>query len=338
MFKRSMIAVAAAFCAIAPAAHAGTGPLVLGTAANPPMGPGPGRLFLVNPTAIRTLSFAKAGTLAGNSFFAGYDPTTHTIYVPSPVGRVTMVNAETGRRIGTFPAMAGARVARVLLHRNLVVVLSAKKLAAYALRAPHAPVFTLGFGGNALAVNRAESKLYVGGNMNRRIRIVAIPSGHVAGTYPVAGSGDLLSAGGKLFSADMKTGIMSVIDLTTGTVTRIRTPEVDPHFSYHAIPRANAGFMQLAKSPDGHKVYAAGFSGHIVEFSSRHPKFLGEIAVRPAKGPNKLSGVAIVDHGLEALVTIENRHETVLVSLRNARIVHTFKGVASNRWIAVHGG
>ena len=339
MLKKLMFAAAAcAACAGAPAAFAAGGPMALGASASPPMGPGPGTVFFVDPTAmtLRTAAFAKAGTPAGNSFYAAYDAASGTVYVPSPVGTITMMNAATGARIGAFPTIRGARVARVLAQRKLLVVLSARTVAAYAL-GTHAPVFMLAVGGNAIAVNPSESEIYVGGNMDRTVTAIAVPSGRVTTTYPVARSGDLVFAGGNLFSADIKTGVMSVVDTANGKVTRIKTSEVDPHFAYTAILKATAGFMQAAASPGGHTVYVAGFSGHILKFSAAPAKYLGEIAVRPAKGANKLSGLAIVDGGKEALVTIENRDEAALVSLADGRIVHLFPGVSSNRWVAAPG-
>lgn len=321
-------------CVVAPAAYAGGGPLVLGAAATPPKGPGPGRVFMVNPASMqaRGAHFAKAGTRAGNSFYAGYDAATGRIFVPSPVGRVTVLNAATGQRTGHFAVIRGARLARVVPRRRLLLVLSARYLAAYRLGSHH-PVFTLAVGGNAIAVNEDATTVYVGGNRDQAITAVALPQGRITGSYPVAHSGDLLRAGDHLFSADMKTGVMSVIDLASHHVVRIRTPEVDPAFSYRAIPQATAGFMQLARSPDGKRVYAAGFSGHVLTFSVRHPAYLGEIAVQPKPGANKLSGLAIVNGGKDALVTVENRHEAALVRLSDGRILHVFKGVASNRWV-----
>lgn len=321
-------------CLVAPAAHAGTGSLVLGAQSNPPKGPGPGKVFLVNTASMqmRDMRFAKAGTRGGNSFYAGYNGATGRIYVPSPVGRVTILDASTGHRTGSFPVIRGARLAHVVRQRNLLLVLSAKYLAAYRL-GTHRPVFTLAVGGNAMAVNRNETRLYVGGNMDRSITAISLPNGRVTGSYPVGHSGDLVLADGHLFSADMKTGVMSVIDMATGHVTRLKTPEIDPDFSYHAIPHATAGFMQLATSPDGKRVYAAGFSGHVLTFSAQKPSYLGEIAVQPKPGANKLSGIAIVNGGKDALVTVENRHEAALVRLQNGRILHLFTGVASNRWV-----
>lgn len=336
MLKKLLLVAIA--CVAAPMAYAGASPLVLGASANPPKGPGPGKVFLVNPASrsTRIASFAKAGTLEGNSFYAGYDAATETVFVPSPVGRVTMLNASTGKRIGAFPSIRGARVARVLPRDHILIVLSAKTLAAYSLSS-HRPVFTIATGGNALATNQAETELYVGGNMDRQITVVSLPSGQIMKSYPVAHSGDLVMADGKLFSADMKSGVMSVVDLATAKITQIKTSEVDPNFSYAAIPHATAGFMQLATSPHGHTVYAAGFSGHILKFSAKNQKYISKVSVRPAKGMNQLSGLAIVDHGTEALVTVENRHEAALVNLRAGKIIHIFKGVASNRWVVASG-
>ena len=331
---KKLLFMATIACTAAPAAYAGTGPLVLGASANPPKGPGPGKVFMVNPSSrtARAASFAKAGTPGGNSFYAGYDAATQTVFVPSPIGRITMLNANTGRRMGAFPTIRGARVARVLPQEHLLIVLSAKTLAAYSL-ASHKPAFTIAVGGNALAANSKETKLYVGGNMDQQITVVSLPSGQVIKSYPVARSGDLVMADGKLFSADIKSGVMSVVDPATDKITRIKTSEVDPNFSYAAIPHATAGFMQLASSPNGQIVYAAGFSGHILKFSATSLKYLDEISIRPAKGMNQLSGLAIVDHGTDALVTVENRHETALTNLASGKIIHIFKGVASNRWI-----
>ncbi len=336
MLKKLMLAAACVTCAGAPAAFAAGNTLVLGASASPPMGAGPGKVFFVDTAAgtSHMAAFARPGTPAGNSFYAAYDAASGTVYVPSPVGSINMMNAATGARIGAFPTIRGARVARVLARRKLLVVLSAKTVAAYAL-GTHKPMFTLAVGGNAVAVNPSESVIYVGGNMDHTITAIAVPAGQVKATYPVAQSGDLLLTGGNLFSADMKTGVMSVVNTANGKVTPIKTSEVDPHFAYSAIGKATAGFMQMAASPGGHRVYVTGFSGHILEFAAAPAKYLGEMAVQPAKGANKLSGLAIVDGGKQALVTDENRDEALLVSLADGKIMHVFPGVSSNRWVVV---
>ncbi len=316
-----------------PASHS-SNPLVIGTAASPPMGPGPGRIFLVNPVGmgVRSGSFGKAGTPSGNSFFAAYGR-SGAVYVPTLAGKMIVLNAESLKETTAFPVISAARLARVVPRHNLVLVLSAKGIAAYGLKTRR-PAFSLPIGGNAIAVNAAETRAFIGGNMDTHITEITLPQGRVIGTKRIAHSGDLLIARGKLFSANMKSGILSILDLKSGNITKIRTKEVDPAFSYDHIPAANAGFMQLAASSSGRIVYAAGFSGHILKFSTVHDKYLGEISVIAAKhGPNKLSGLAIVDHGREALVTIENRHEAALVALGTGKIVHVFPGVTSNRWV-----
>lgn len=320
-------------CLLAPVAYAAPGAVVLGTAANPPKGPGPGKVFVVDPTtyAVRTLSFAKPDTLAGNSFYAGYDPATKTAFIPSPIGRITMIDSRTGR-VTSFPAIRGVRVARVVPKQHLLLALSAKYFTAYAL-STHAPSFTLAVGGNAIAVNPAGTMAYVGGNMDRTVSEISLPAGQVLHTYPIARSGDLLFADGRLFSADIKTGVMSVLDVQTGKIVKLATKEVDPHFSYRKLGQATAGFMQLARSPNGGLVYAAGFSGHVLKFSTAHPRYLGQLKIHAFNGPEKLSGLAVLAHGNEALVTIENRHAAALVDMKNGQVVHLFKHIASNRWV-----
>lgn len=321
-------------CLVASPAYAASGEAVLGTAPNPPMGPGPGEIFMVNPAAMtaRSASFAKAGTPEGNSFFAGYNPATGTIFVPSPAGRIIMLGGKGLRPAGSFPVIRGARLAKVLPRRKLLIVLSAHAVAAYKLDS-HKPAFTLPVGGNALAVAHRNGRLYVGGNADRTITVIDLASGQIVASYPVARSGDLLLAHGHLFSADISSGVMSAVDLRDGHIARVKTAEVDPHFSYQAIPAAKAGFMQLARSPRGRFVYAAGFSGHVLKFSATKPRYLGEVPVKAGVGANKLSGLAVVDHGREAVVTIENRDATALIRLPTGNILHLFRGVASSRWI-----
>ena len=312
--------------------------VVLGAAAAPPAGPGPGRLFAVAPAPgrVRAVAFAKAGTPAGNSFYVGYDPAARRIYVPSVAGRMTVFDAGSLRPVGHFPVLRGARLARVVPRAHLVLVLSGQYLAGYSLGS-HRALFTLPVGGNAIAVDAARDRAFIGGNMDHVITEVALPSGKVTARYPVAGSGDLVFAQGKLFSADIRTGVLTVLDPGSRRVIAVRTPEVDPHFSYRRIPAATAGFMQLALSPAGHTLYAAGFSGHILKFSTGTGAYLGELPVRAGKGANKLSGLAIVDGGRQALVTVENRHETVLISLASGAVLHRFPGVNTNRWVPAAG-
>lgn len=96
--------------------------------------------------------------------------------------------------------------------------------------------------------------------------------------------------------------------------------------------------MQLAVSPHANYVYAAGFSGHILRFSSRRDAYLGQVAVSAGPGANKLSGLAVLPGGRRGLVTVENRMEAVIVQLDSGKIWKTLPGVASNRWIVVSHG
>ena len=64
----------------------------------------------------------------------------------------------------------------------------------------------------------------------------------------------------------------------------------------------------MRRSSAGRTVYVAGFSGHILKFSAAPAKYLGEIAVQPAKGANKLSALAIVDGGKACRAVGAARH------------------------------
>ncbi|MEO6148037.1 MAG: hypothetical protein ABIT70_13560, partial [Sulfuriferula sp.] len=80
--------------------------------------------------------------------------------------------------------------------------------------------------------------------------------------------------------------------------------------------------MQLAVSPDQNTVYAAGFSGHILRFSSADPTYLGQVKVSVGKaGPNRLSGLAMMPKTDQAITTIENRRESVIVDLHNGKVL-----------------
>lgn len=314
-------------------------PLVIGAAASPPAGPGPGKLFAVTPrpARVRAVRFAKPGTAAGNSFYVGYDPAARQIYVPSVAGRMTILARHGLRAVAHFPVIRGARVARVVPGAHVVLVLSGQDLAGYSLKT-HRPLFVVPAGGNAIAVDAVHERAFVGGNMGRAITEVALPSGRVLARYGVAGSGDLAFAHGHVFSTDIRTGVLSVLDPHSGVIVPIKTAEVDPHFSYRHIGAATAGFMQMALGPSGNTLYVAGFSGHILRFSTRSDTYLGATPIDAGNGANKLSGLAIVDHGKDALVTVENRDETVLAALATGKILHRFPGVGSNRWLVAVGG
>jgi hypothetical protein len=112
------------------------------------------------------------------------------------------------------------------------------------------------------------------------------------------------------------------------------TPEVDPAFRYDRIPAATAGFMQLAVSPGGRTVYAAGFSGHVLRFSAHEPAYLGEVKLA-VPSPAKLSGLTLIDGGHQAVVTVENRKEAVRFDLSSGKVLQRFADISSNRWVAM---
>lgn len=319
-----------------PVAHGAT---VVGALPAPPSGPGPGLLAVWQPGtgAVRQVRFASAHSTAGSSFYVAADQATHSVFVPTEAGITEVVSERSWQLIGSFDSPVGSRVAKITANGRLLVVESAGQTAAYETTAPYQHVFTASLGGNALVVTPSGKQAFVGGNADSVVTELALPSGRVVRTFPVRHSGDMVWAGGQVFSADIASGVMSVIHPGSGRVTEIATPEVDPTFSYSDIGAATAGFMQLAVGPGQRRLYAAGFSGHILAFSVRRDTYLGEvkIAVDPT-GANQLSGLAVLPGGRLAAVTVENLARSVVVSLQTGQILSSQAALASNRWVAVN--
>lgn len=314
-------------------ASANSMPLVVGASSAPPRGAGPGKLMVLplrhghKPYSVK---FGQAGTAAGNSFYIAQH--AGLAYVPSIAGYTDVMNLRSGKRIDRFHTLKGGRVAALSKDHDTLFVLSGKRLAAYSAK-DGAKRFEIPFGGNAMAFNRDGSRLFVGGNMDKSIAEINARTGLILRQIPIGHTGDMVWANGYIFSADMKNGVMTAYNPLTEKTYRLKTPETDPHFSYHKIPKATAGFMQLAVSPDQKYVYAAGFSGHILRFATDKPAYLGEVAVDAAAGPNKLSGLVVLDHGNRAISTVENHHESVEVELSDGRIIKRLPRIASNRWV-----
>ncbi len=319
-------------------AVAATPQVLVGAFPSPPKGAGPGKLTVrqLPDGAVRVVDFGQAGTPAGNSFYVAIDSKSNQVFVPSVAGTTSVIDLGTNKLVRQFKSIQGGRVAIVSPDHSLVFVLSGKALAAYSTN-DDTLRYQIPVGGNALAFNTDGSHLYVGGNMNQSIADVDSSSGRIERQIPISNTGDLAWANGMLFSADIKSGVMSVYKPETGHVFRIPTDEVDPDFAYSKILAANAGFMQLAVNPQQSVVYAAGFSGHILMFSTAGPAYLGKVKVSVGEsGPNKLSGLAVLPKANQAITTIENRRESVVVDLRNGKVLERLPNVASNRWVVAH--
>ncbi|MEJ2677605.1 MAG: hypothetical protein P8174_00860 [Gemmatimonadota bacterium] len=273
----------------------------------------------------------------GASFKVAWDPGRAVLYAPTPAGSTYVVDPVAGNATGAFPTIAGGRVAAFDLDNDLILVLSSDSLAAYRA-ANHERLFADAVGGNALALDHGHDRVFVGGNADSVITQVDLSAGEVARTFPVAHSGDLVLASGRVFSADMKTGVVSSFNPDSGQITRTATDEVDPDFSYDAIAKAKAGFMQMAAGPAGDTVYAAGFSGRIMAFDAATGARTRTIKVTGADqgtGPFKLSGLVILPGG-QALTTAENRQTTFVVNLASGDIVRSLDSTHSNRWVLIN--
>ena len=300
----------------------------------PPTGAGPGKIAVVTSAReAHSVAFGQAGSPSGNSFYIAVDPVAHRLFVPTNVGTTYVLNTRTWKVERSFPSIAGGRVAKVSKRLGLLFVLSGRELAAYGL-ADGTPRYTVPFGGNALAFGPHGAHLYVGGNMDNSIADVDSATGRMLRRIPVAHSGDLAWADGWLFSADIRNGVMTAVDPQDNRIVEMATPEVDPAFRYDRIPAATAGFMQLAVSPGGRTVYAAGFSGHVLRFSAHEPAYLGEVKLA-VPSPAKLSGLTLIDVGHQAVVAVENRNEAVRFDLSSGKVLQRFPGISSNRWVAM---
>ncbi len=318
------------------------GETVVGAFPAPPAGSGPGTLAVWQPDRgiMRTVSFGTPESTSGNSFYVAADQASHTVFVPTVAGITYVVSTKSWTVVGQFSSLSGGRVAKVTPDGQLLIVESGKTTSAYQTTAPYHKVFSdSSVGGNALVVAPNGRAAFVGGNADKNITEIALPTGKTVTSFSVGNSGDMVWARGEIFSADIASGVMSAINPATGKIVPISTPEVDKSFSYNDIPAATAGFMQLAVSPGQRRVYAAGFSGHILAFSTRRDAYLGEVAVKAdtatSQPKNLLSGLVVLPGGRQAVVTVENLNESVVVSLQTGMILSSATSLASNRWITL---
>ncbi len=310
---------------------------IVGAMPAPPNKPGPGVVFSWDKKTgkMGRANFGKAATLSGNSFRVALSPDDNRIYVPTPAGMTYIVNPKTMAQTGEFKTLTGGRVAALAPGEKLLIVLSDKGLAGYKTTT-NKEVYNLDVGGNAIAFTPDGTRAFVGGNMSDKVTEVDLATGAVLQTFDIARSADLAFVDGRLFSADMQTGVMSVLNPELGKITQIKTPEVDPKFNYMDMANATAGFMEMAVDPGAHRLYVTGFSGNILSFDTQKPAYLGQVAVNAVMGkPNKLSGIALINQGKEALVTVENQDMTVLVQLSDGKVIKQMPGIESNRWISL---
>lgn len=313
-------------------------PAVVGAFPSPPSGAGPGLIALWSPAGSTSIRYAPKGTAAGNSFYVAVNPQQGEVFVPTVAGHTDVVSLRTAKVLTGFASIPGGRVARYDPAARLLLILSGQALAAYQPKAPFHQVFKVAVGGNAIALSPDGRLAFVGGNMDTVVHEIGLPAGTLLRTFPVRRSGDLVWAHGQVFSADIQTGVMTAIHVHSGRIVKMATPEVDPTFSYSKIPAATAGFMQIAPSPNRRWVYAVGFSGHILKFSAASDRYVGEVALNLAgSAPRKLSGLAVLWGGQQAVITVENLDETVVVQLSTGKVLHTAPGIASNRWVLLPG-
>ncbi|MDA8334962.1 MAG: hypothetical protein M0Z41_08255 [Peptococcaceae bacterium] len=328
----------------------GKGFTVLGLAPGPLSGPGAGTIFIGrNGDHFRSVVYVRGA----NSFLPATTPGGHRAFVATEAGKTYVLSLPDGGVKSSFATPAGGRLAVVSPGGGHVYVIGGSFTAAYDTAAPYRLVALLKQGGNALVISPGGHHGYLAGNFRSNILKLNLPGLTVAATAGVGGTGDLaISPDGKrLWAADMFNGNLYVVDTAAmRLVHTISTPEGDPAINLHNLMAATAGFMQLSMNHSGKRLYAAGFSGHVLVFDTSTYKYTSlAIKVPPGKSPAmggtsapaatpappKLSGLVVLPSGRRMIATAENYKTTLLLSTRTGRTLATYPGVASNRWIVV---
>ena len=252
------------------------------------------------------------------------------IYVPTLQGQTYVVSLSSHAVLKHFRSPVGDRIA-VLAHHRLLL-LGEDSLTAYALPTLK-KVWQVSRGGNAIAVVGHDA--YLSGNSSAVTSIVNLASGRVIGSVPVGHVEDSVydPAHHSLWLANWNNGDMTIVNTLNHQVVKVVQRKEGGGFSPSNMMASPGGFMQLAVGPGGKHVYAASFSGNIMEYNAVANRFFKDIPVPVPMA--KLSGIAIDPTGQYAYTTVESQKETVSVSLKTGRIVGTEAGLLSNRWFVV---
>lgn len=310
------------------------GDVLVGAAASPPMGSGDGS-FLVEPTHGRVIMKVR---LAGGANAFRVAISGHTAYVPTLQGKTYVVNLRSREVVSSFSTPAGARIADVANHQ--LIITGAKNVTAFALPSLKRE-WQVATGGNALAV--VGHTAYLSGNGMRTTKIIDLTSGKIIGSIPVGKIEDSLYVPQRheLWLANWWNGSMTVVNTATERVVKVITRKEGSGITAKDLssPKfmmaAPGGYMQLALGPQGRHVYAASFSGNIMVFNTRNNTFEKDIPTVPMA---KLSGIAVDPSGRYAYTTVENKKETIALSLKTGKVESAYAGLASNRWFVITSG
>ncbi|WDL99103.1 YncE family protein [Alicyclobacillus sp. ALC3] len=303
------------------------GDLLVGPSASPMMGSGSGGFFIDNVTKAMVTNVPLS--TGANSLQAAISG--HTAYVPTLQGETFVVNLNTRMVTGHFMTPQNARIASIADGGKLLLLTGASSVTAYSLPS-HTMQWQVKQGGNTLAV--AGGAAYLSGNGAADTAVINLKTGQQMGTIPVGQVENSVYDPQRhtLWLANWTTGAMTVVNTKDNKVVATIHETQGGGFSPSNMMGSTGGFMQLAVGPRGKTVYAASFSGDIMAYNAVTNMFEKNI---PVGSGSKLSGLAIDSSGRYAYVTVENKKETVAVSLATGQVVSTMHGVQANRWAVV---
>ncbi len=302
--------------------------VLVGAAASPQMGSGNGMLIVDSVGMKKTWKIPL--TSGANAFSAAIDG--NAVYVPTLQGTTYVVSLKTHQVVSQFASPTGDRTAVIAQSAHLLLLVGASNVTAYSLPS-FKEAWQANIGGNALAV--VGQQAYLSSNASSTTALLNLATGHVDATIPVGHIEDSVYDPQRhtLWLANWTNGDMTVVNtLDNQIVAEIQRKE-GGGFSPTNMMTSSGGFMQLAVGPSGRHVYAASFSGNIMEYNASNNTFARDIPVNIPMA--KLSGLAIDPSGQYAYTTVESHQETVSVSLKTGRVVSTVPHLMSNRWSVV---
>lgn len=305
-----------------------TSDILVGAAASMAMGRGNGE-FLID--SVGKAKLTQIPLISGaNAFLAAISG--NLAYVPTLQGQTYIVNLQSHMVAGHFATPKGSRIANIADHGKLLIITGSHSVTTYSLP-DHQMKWQLNMGGNALAI--AGGTAYLSGNMMGKTAVIDVASGKNTGSIAVPNIEDSVydEQMHTLWLANWTNGDMTVVNTQNNQVVKTIHEAEGGGFNMKNMLESNGGFMQLAVGPNGNYVYAASFSGNIMVYSAKMNKFVKDIHVGATA---KLSGIAIDPSGKYIYTTVENKNETVAVSLSTGTVVATIPGVVSNRWSVIH--
>lgn len=302
---------------------------LVGAASSPAMGSGSGLLIIDRTATKKTWKIPLAPGVNALTAAIG----KNRVYVPSLQGTTFVVSLRSHKVVSTFKSPVGDRIATLSRAPHLLLLTGPHNVTAYSFP-DLKQIWQINDGGNALTI--VGNRAYLSGNGSGQTQTIDLTNGHITGTLPVGHIEDSVydPRYHTLWLANWTTGDMTVVNALAGQIVRVLHNKEGGGFHMSHMMGSSGGFMQLAVGPGGQHVYAASFSGNIMQYNAASNTFQKNIPVQVPMA--KLSGIAIDPSGQYAYTTVESQKETVAVSLKTGRVVSISPGLASNRWFVIN--